>query len=255
LIVRSDNSVADLREVFEFVEDQARIEITPLVADPVAVNEPPRGESKTLAEKSTRESSIRVSTEKIDKVIDLFGEMVITQAMTAELVEQFTPETHNLLKECVATIERCIRELHERTLSVRMLPVGTIALSAANLGSNILVEIDDDGGLDLPRIREKGISKGLISATAEMSDDQIRSLIFERGFSTRSQVSDISGRGVGMDVVKRNVAALNGAINLTSELGKGTSIKILLPLTLAIMGRTYRPCRGASLRSATGVHY
>ena len=312
LIVRTDNSVADLQEVFEFVEDQARIEITPLVADPVAapvaMNEAsPRTENKPAAEKSTRESSIRVSTEKIDKVIDLVGEMVITQAMTAELVEHFTPETHERLKECVSTLERCIRELHERTLSVRMLPVGTIfsrfdrlvhdlaqktgkkialtisgqetevdrgvlellgdplthlvrnsadhgietsaervaagkpetgtiCLSAANLGGNILVEIDDDGGgLDLARIREKAISKGLISATAEMSDDQIRSLIFEPGFSTRSEVSDISGRGVGMDVVKRNVAALNGTINLTSELGQGTSVKILLPLTLAIM--------------------
>jgi two-component system chemotaxis sensor kinase CheA len=311
VIVRSENTVADLREVFEFVEDQARIEITPLVADPVASRPssepPPRAENKPTADKSSRESSIRVSTEKIDKVIDLVGEMVITQAMTAELVEQFTPETHERLKECVSTLERCIRELHERTLSVRMLPVGTIfsrfdrlvhdlaqktgkkialtisgqdtevdrgvlellgdplthlvrnsadhgietslervaagkpetgtiSLSAANLGGNILVEIDDDGGgLDLVRIREKAISKGLISAATEMTDDQIRALIFEPGFSTRSEVSDISGRGVGMDVVKRNVTALNGTINLSSELGRGTSIKILLPLTLAIM--------------------
>jgi two-component system chemotaxis sensor kinase CheA len=113
---------------------------------------------------------------------------------------------------------------------------GTIALSASNLGGNILVEIEDDGGgLNLARIREKALDKGLISATAEMSDDQIRALIFEPGFSTRNEVSDISGRGVGMDVVKRNVAALNGTINVMSELGQGTSVKILLPLTLAIM--------------------
>ncbi len=307
IIVRTGNSVADLQEVFEFVEDQARIEITPVVVDTVAVNEPVRAESKATGEKSTRESSIRVSTEKIDKVIDLVGEMVITQAMTAELVDHFNPETHDRLKECVATLERCIRELHERTLSVRMLPVGTIfsrfdrlvhdlaqktgkkisltisgqetevdrgvlellgdplthlvrnsadhgietaaeriaagkpetgtiALSASNLGGNILVEIEDDGGgLNLARIREKAIDKGLISASAEMSDDQIRALIFEPGFSTRNEVSDISGRGVGMDVVKRNVAALNGTITVMSELGQGTSVKILLPLTLAIM--------------------
>jgi two-component system chemotaxis sensor kinase CheA len=307
LVVRTENSIADLREVFEFVEDQARIEITPLAADPVVVDAPLRAETKSPAEKSTRESSIRVSTEKIDKVIDLVGEMVITQAMTAELVEHFTPETHDRLKECVATLERCIRELHERTLSVRMLPVGTIfsrfdrlvhdlaqktgkkvaliasgqdtevdrgvlemlgdplthlirnsadhgietpaarasagkpetgtiSLSAAHLAGSILLEIEDDGaGLDLARIREKAIAKGLISATAELSDDQIRALIFEPGFSTRSEVSDISGRGVGMDVVKRNVAALNGTITVASELGRGTSVKILLPLTLAIM--------------------
>jgi two-component system chemotaxis sensor kinase CheA len=305
--VRTENSVADLQEVFEFVEEQARIEITPVVVDAVVVNEPVRTENKPTGEKSTRESSIRVSTEKIDKVIDLVGEMVITQAMTAELVDHFSPDTHDRLKECVATLERCIRELHERTLSVRMLPVGTIfsrfdrlvhdlaqktgkkilltisgqetevdrgvlellgdplthlvrnsadhgietaaeriaagkpetgtiALSASNLGGNILVEIEDDGGgLNLARIREKAIDKGLISANAELSDDQIRALIFEPGFSTRNEVSDISGRGVGMDVVKRNVAALNGTINVASELGRGTSVKILLPLTLAIM--------------------
>jgi two-component system chemotaxis sensor kinase CheA len=311
LIVRTENSVADLKEVFEFVEDQARVEITPIVAAPVASNEPTRPPDverrQDGAPADRRESSIRVATEKIDKVIDLVGEMVIAQAMTSELVDHFTPESHDRLKECVSTLERCIRELHERTLSVRMLPVGTIFarfdrlvhdlaqktgkkisltisgqdtevdrgvlemlsdplthlirnsadhgietpaeraaagkpetgsifLSASHLAGNILVEIDDDGGgLNLARIREKAISKGLISATDDLSDDKIRSLIFEPGFSTRNEVSDISGRGVGMDVVKRNVASLNGTINVSSELGQGTSVKILLPLTLAIM--------------------
>jgi two-component system chemotaxis sensor kinase CheA len=233
--------------------------------------------------------------------------MVIAQAMTSELVDHFTPESHDRLKECVSTLERCIRELHERTLSVRMLPVGTIFarfdrlvhdlaektgkkisltisgqdtevdrgvlemlgdplthlirnsadhgietpaeraaagkpetgsiyLSASHLAGNILVEIEDDGGgLNLARIREKAISKGLISASDDLSDDKIRALIFEPGFSTRNEVSDISGRGVGMDVVRRNVAGLNGTITVSSKLGQGTSVKILLPLTLAIM--------------------
>jgi two-component system chemotaxis sensor kinase CheA len=307
MIVRTETSVAELKEVFEFVEDQARVEITPLVAAALISNAPTRSESRAEGAPAARESSIRVATEKIDKVIDLVGEMVIAQAMTSELVDRFSPDTHERLKECVSTLERCIRELHERTLSVRMLPVGTIFarfdrlvhdlaqktgkkisltisgedtevdrgvlemlgdplthlirnsadhgietpperaaagkpetgsiyLSASHLAGNILVEIDDDGaGLNLPRIREKAIAKGLISATDELSDDKIRSLIFEPGFSTRNEVSDISGRGVGMDVVKRNVAGLNGTINVSSELGRGTSVKILLPLTLAIM--------------------
>ncbi len=307
--VRTANPVSDLREVFEFVEDQARVEITPLVELPVAVSAGPvRVETAAVPDKAARgESSIRVATEKIDKVIDLVGEMVIAQAMTSELVEKFSADNHDRLKECVSTLERCIRELHERTMSVRMLPVGTIfsrfqrlvhdlaqktgkkialvtagedtevdrgvlemlgdplthlirnsadhgvetpaervalgkcetgtiALSASNLGGNILVEIEDDGGgLDLERIREKAIAKGLISASSEISDDQIRLLIFEPGFSTRNEVSDISGRGVGMDVVRRNVAALNGSINVFSQQGQGTTVRILLPLTLAIM--------------------
>jgi two-component system chemotaxis sensor kinase CheA len=113
---------------------------------------------------------------------------------------------------------------------------GTISLSASHLAGNILVEIEDDGGgLDLRKIRGKAIAKGLISANSELSDEQARALIFEPGFSTRSEVSDISGRGVGMDVVKRNVTALNGTIDIFSVQGRGTSIKILLPLTLAIM--------------------
>jgi two-component system chemotaxis sensor kinase CheA len=114
--------------------------------------------------------------------------------------------------------------------------IGTISLSASHLAGNILVEIEDDGGgLNLTKIREKAIAKGLISSTTELTEDKVRSLVFEPGFSTRSEVSDISGRGVGMDVVKRNVTALSGTIDLFSEQGRGTSVKILLPLTLAIM--------------------
>ena len=113
---------------------------------------------------------------------------------------------------------------------------GTISLSASHLAGNVLVEIEDDGGgLNLKRIRDKAITQGLISPTMELSDDQVRNLIFEPGFSTCSEVSDISGRGVGMDVVRRNVAALNGKIDVTSEEGLGTAVKIILPLTLAIM--------------------
>lgn len=311
IILRTANPFAEIQEVFEFVEDQAHIQITPVAVEtaavPVADASKARPEAVAAPEKIVRESSIRVATEKIDKVIDLVGEMVIAQAMTSELVDNFSLDNHDRLKECVATLERCIRELHERTLSVRMLPVGTlfsrvqrlvhdlaqktgkkivletsgedteadrgvlelladplthlirnsadhgietraqrvaagkseaglISLSAAHLAGSIVVEIKDDGaGLRLQEIREKAIAKGLIPPGADLSDDQIRHLIFQPGFSTRAEVTDISGRGVGMDVVKRNVAALNGSITVSSEEGRGTAVRILLPLTLAIM--------------------
>jgi two-component system chemotaxis sensor kinase CheA len=113
---------------------------------------------------------------------------------------------------------------------------GTILLRASHQAGNILLEIADDGaGLNLPRIREKAIAKELIPADAVLTDDQIRLLIFEPGFSTKEQVTNLSGRGVGMDVVKRNITTLNGTIQVDSKSGSGTHIRIQLPLTLAIM--------------------
>lgn len=114
--------------------------------------------------------------------------------------------------------------------------IGTICLTAEHRGANVLISISDDGaGLDAERIRAKAIDKGLIAADAELSDDEIFPLIFEPGFSTASTVSDISGRGVGMDVVKRGVESLRGTIEISSRPGKGTTISIKLPLTLAII--------------------
>ncbi len=321
LILSATCNPSEVLAVFEFVEDQAKVELTPLALNPAAVEVPGRSQqvesaqgqpgtsqaAAPVAQPAARESSIRVSTEKIDKVIDLVGEMVIAQAMTSDLVDRFSPELHDRLKECVATLERCIRELHERTLSVRMLPVGTIfarfhrlvhdlahktgkkidlitsgeetevdrsviellgdplthlirnsadhgielpserlaagkpetgkiRLTASHIAGSVLVEIQDDGaGLNLRRIREKAISAGIIPPTADLSEDEVHALIFAPGFSTRDEVSDISGRGVGMDVVKRNITSLNGNIQLASETGRGTSVRIALPLTLAIM--------------------
>ena len=113
---------------------------------------------------------------------------------------------------------------------------GVITLRAFHQGGSIVVEVSDDGqGLDTSRIREKAIERGLIAADASLSDEQVQLLIFEPGFSTRDEVSDLSGRGVGMDVVKRNVESLNGAVSILSEPGTGTTVRIRLPLTLAIL--------------------
>jgi len=124
----------------------------------------------------------------------------------------------------------------------------TICLWASQKGNHVVIEIKDDGrGIDQEVIRKKAVSKGLISSTAELTSDDIYELVFMPGFSTREEVSELSGRGVGMDVVKNNIAALSGMIEINSEVGKGTSIAITLPITLAIIkalivevaGKTY----------------
>jgi two-component system, chemotaxis family, sensor kinase CheA len=330
----------ELREVFEFVEHLAEITIhiagpqaekglalhrtsaqprtlevvAPAVEEKVA--EPAdSAERRKLAERratkkpaaAAESSSIRVSTDKVDRLIDLVGELVIAQVMTAQMVETFEPSCLPKLREAVAAMERSTRELHERVMAVRMMPVGTlfqryarvvydiaqatgkqirletdgeeteidksmlellgdplthlirnaadhgiespearlaankpeeglIHMRAFHRSGKIVIEITDDGaGIDTVRVRAKAVERGLIEEQAELSDDQVRMLIFAPGFSTRDEVSDLSGRGVGMDVVKRNVQQLSGTVGLTSELGSGSTVSIELPLTLAIL--------------------
>ncbi len=256
---------------------------------------------------ASESSSIRVATDKVDRLIDLVGELVIAQVMTAQMVEDFEPSCLPKLREAVAAMERSTRELHERVMAVRMMPVGTlfqryvrvvydiaqstgkqirldtdgeeteidksmlellgdplthlirnaadhgIEASEVRLAANkpaegviqmrafhrsgrIVIEISDDGaGIDTTRVRAKAIERGLIAEEADLSDDQIRMLIFAPGFSTREEVTDLSGRGVGMDVVRRNVQQLSGSVRLASELGSGSTVSIELPLTLAIL--------------------
>jgi two-component system chemotaxis sensor kinase CheA len=113
---------------------------------------------------------------------------------------------------------------------------GLIHMRAFHRSGRIVIEISDDGaGIDTVRVRAKAVERGLIEEQAELSDDQIRMLIFAPGFSTREEVTDLSGRGVGMDVVRRNVQQLNGTVALASELGSGSTVSIELPLTLAIL--------------------
>ncbi len=269
-----------------------------------------KAEERRAAKKpsaAAESSSIRVATDKVDRLIDLVGELVIAQVMTAQMVEDFEPSCLPKLREAVTAMERSTRELHERVMAVRMMPVGTlfqryarvvydiaqstgkqirletdgeeteidksmlellgdplthlirnaadhgIEASAARLAANkpaegliqmrafhrsgrIVIEISDDGaGIDTTRVRAKAVERGLIAEGADLSDDQIRMLIFAPGFSTREEVSDLSGRGVGMDVVRRNVQQLSGSVALASELGSGSTVSIELPLTLAIL--------------------
>ena len=269
-----------------------------------------KAEERRAAKKpiiGTESSSIRVATEKVDRLIDLVGELVIAQVMTAQMVVDFEPSCLPKLREAVAAMERNTRELHERVMAVRMMPVGTlfqryvrvvydiaqstgkqirletdgeeteidksmlellgdplthlirnaadhgIESAAVRIAANkpaeglihmrafhrsgrIVIEISDDGaGIDTSRVRAKAVERGLIQEEADLSEDQIRMLIFAPGFSTCEEVSDLSGRGVGMDVVRRNVQQLSGTVGLTSELGRGSTVSIELPLTLAIL--------------------
>ncbi len=252
-------------------------------------------------------SSIRVSTEKIDELMNTVGELVITQSMLTQLGTKIEGDVSEQLRAGLAQLERNVRELQESVMRVRMLPIsfvfsrfprmvrdlsgrlgknvdlkvtgdqteldktvlekigdplvhlvrnsvdhgiempdvrtaagksatGTVFLEAYHKGGNITVEVGDDGGgLNKSRILEKARSRGLIGANDTLTDEQIYELIFMAGFSTAEQTTDISGRGVGMDVVRRNIKELGGTIEVRSELGKGSRFIITLPLTLAIV--------------------
>ena len=264
------------------------------------------------AEQATRhaaadQSSIRVSIEKIDELMNTVGELVITQSMLTQSATQIEGHAAEELRAGLAQFERQMRALQESVMRVRMLPIsfvfnrfprmvrdlgqklgkhielkmigeqteldktvlekigdpmvhlvrnsvdhglesaekrladgkpatGTITLNAYHKGGNVTVEVSDDGGgLDRDKIMRKARERGLIGPDEELSDDRIYNLIFAPGFSTADVVSDVSGRGVGMDVVRRNVNELGGHIQVLSEAGKGTTVRIRLPLTLAIL--------------------
>jgi two-component system chemotaxis sensor kinase CheA len=263
--------------------------------------------ARPAAAASTSEGgSIRVGVEKVDQLINLVGELVITQAMLAETSSAFDPALHDRLFSGMAQLERNARDLQEAVMSIRMMPMdyvfsrfprlvrdlaaklgkdvelitfgqateldkslieriidplthlvrnsldhgietvdvrraagkdptGQLILSAAHHGGNIVIEVSDDGGgLRRDRILAKAMKQGM-PVSESMSDDEVWNLIFMPGFSTADQVTDISGRGVGMDVVKRNIQAMGGHVEITSQTGKGTTTRIVLPLTLAIL--------------------
>ena len=250
--------------------------------------------------------SIRVGVEKVDHLINLVGELVITQAMLAQTASKFDPVVHDRLFNGMALLERNARDLQEAVMSIRMMPMdyvfsrfprlvrdlatklgkkvdlvtfgqateldkslieriidplthlvrnsldhgietpqvreaagkeasGQLVLSAEHLGGNIVIEVSDDGaGLNRERILAKAKKQGVAVSDA-MTDDEVAQLIFMPGFSTAEQVTDVSGRGVGMDVVKRNIQDMGGHVEIQSRPGAGTTTRILLPLTLAIL--------------------
>jgi len=252
------------------------------------------------------ETSIRVGVEKVDQLINLVGELVITQAMLAQTAQAFDPVLNERLFAGLSQLTRNARDLQEAAMSIRMMPMdyvfnrfprlvrdlahklgkqvelstfgksteldkglieriidplthlvrnsldhgielpearvaagkdatGQLLLSAAHQGGNIVIEVSDDGqGLNRDKILKKARERGL-PVSDNMTDDEINQLIFAPGFSTADQVTDVSGRGVGMDVVKQNIQSMGGYVEIQSQKGKGTTIRIVLPLTLAIL--------------------
>ncbi|PKE28953.1 chemotaxis protein CheA [Rahnella sp. AA] len=273
---------------------------------PVLTAVPSSEPAKARAPKAPESTSIRVAVEKVDQLINLVGELVITQSMLAQRSDLLDPVVHSDLLNSMGQLERNARDLQESVMSIRMMPMefvfsrfprlvrdlasklnkqieltllgssteldkslieriidplthlvrnsldhgvetpevriangkeptGNLTLSAEHQGGNICIEVIDDGaGLNRERILAKAASQGM-NVNDNMSDEEVGMLIFAAGFSTAEKVTDVSGRGVGMDVVKRNIQEMGGHVEIHSQQGKGTTIRILLPLTLAIL--------------------
>ncbi len=270
---------------------------------PSAVTKP---KEKAPTPAASGETSIRVSVERVDQLMDLVGELVITQAMLAQTVADVDPVAFATLHNGLAQLQRNTRDMQESVMSIRMMPIsfvfsrfprvvrdlasklnkqvelvtigetteldkgliekiadplthlvrnsldhgiespekriaagkpakGTITLSASHQGGSIAIEVTDDGaGLNREKILSKAMERGL-NASESMPDNEVWMLIFEPGFSTAEVVTDVSGRGVGMDVVKRNITEMGGVVTITSVTGYGSTMTIRLPLTLAIL--------------------
>jgi two-component system chemotaxis sensor kinase CheA len=308
-----------ITEVFAWVDGDCELVIArdepaeaPVVAAPVAVAEaPPPAAAPVLAASasSSSSSSVRVGVDKIDLLMNMVGELVITQSMLGELDGDAAPSPERLgrLREGLSLLARNTRALQESVMRLRSMPVGavfgrlprlihdlglklgkeveleiageaieldktvlekigdplvhivrnsidhglespadrvaagkprhgTIRIAAEHRGSAVVLRISDDGkGLDHARILAVAKARGLIAADAVLRDDEIAQLIFAPGFSTAQTVSDVSGRGVGMDVVWRHIKALRGEVRIESTAGKGTTTTLRLPLTLAII--------------------
>ena len=337
LITKVDK--AEILEVFEWVEDECLLEITKeesietskssgnseqevkeaIEKEPVENNQEEvtksvkpatNNETEKVASKSKAKAevgSIRVGVDKVDSLINLVGELVITQSMLSELGNDFDMTKVERLTNGLEQLLQNTKEMQESVMRIRMLPIsfafsrfprlvhdlamktgknmelvikgeqteldktvmeqigdplvhlvrnaadhgietsevrlskgkaakGTISLDAYHQGGNIVIEINDDGaGINPQIVFNKAVEKGLVDANTTLTDSQVYDLLFEPGFSTAAEVTDISGRGVGMDVVKRNIQSLGGRIQVESTQDKGSCFKVHLPLTLAIL--------------------
>ena len=296
---------------FGFFDDAPGAPGSAVTATPAPAGPPPgqperRAVPRPAAAPAAEASTLRVSVEKVDQLINLVGELVITQAMLAQTSTKIDLGQHQQLVSGLADLQRHTRDLQESVMSIRMIPMsmvysrfprmlrdlaaklekkvdfvthgesteldkglvekitdplthlvrnscdhgiempaerraagksetGTITLAASHQGGSIVIEVRDDGkGLSRPKLIKKARERG-IDAPDDMSDADVWSLIFAPGFSTAEVVTDVSGRGVGMDVVKKNITALGGTVEIESAEGFGMSVRVRLPLTLAIM--------------------
>lgn len=329
IVLHDCSDRAKIEEVFEFVTGDCDLEIredTVETAPAVDVAAAPTDDSTAEAgpapaeaasvEKKTAaappaaempKQTIRVDLDKVDRLVNLVGELVITQAMLSQRVFECNQARNTSVAAGLNELEHLLRELQESVMAIRTQPVksvfqrmprlvrelaaqtnkqvrlvlegegtevdktvierlgeplthmirnaidhglettedrlaagkpaeGTVTLSAEHRGGRIIIEVADDGrGIDRVRVREKAVQKGLISVGANLSDEEIDNLIFLPGFSTAKEVSNISGRGVGLDVVRRNIVDLGGRVVIGSAVGKGSKFCLTLPLTLAVL--------------------
>lgn len=367
--VQGEADEASIREVFEFVDGDCELDVTPLgaapesaggepafdlsallarvqgetvveavpepttpepiaavaaaptpIAPPAAANEPvAEGQSANGARKAEAGATIRVDLDRVDRLIDLVGELVINQAVLAQRVMEAGLARASAVAMGLDELEQLTREIQDSVMAIRAQPVksvfqrmprlvrevaamtgkpvrlvtegegtevdktvierladplthmirnaidhglespekraaagkpaeGVVRLSAAHRSGRIVIEVSDDGaGINRERVKGIAIEKGLVSAEATLSDEEIDNLIFMPGFSTAAEVSDISGRGVGMDVVRRSIQALGGRITISSKPGKGSVFTMSLPLTLAVLDGMVVSVQGQTL--------
>ncbi len=296
-----------IEEVFAWVEGDCRLEINRELERRTTTDRRSDSIQPGRRKTDTEQRSIRVSTDKIDNMLNLVGELVITQSILNRVCNELGSGPSEKLLDCLEQLERNTRDLQEQTMSIRMLPVdnafqriprivhdlsitqgkqvalefsgetteldktvlekigdplvhlvrnaldhgietpetrtlqgkpeqGVIRINASHEGGYVMLRISDDGsGINPEKVLANAIEHNLVAEDEELSDNQIQNLIFLPGFSTAAEVTDISGRGVGMDVVKRNISDLGGTVDIWSEQGVGSTFTIKLPLTLAIL--------------------
>ena len=328
--IRLTTSVSpdEILEIFDFVIDESDIRLTEVVAedstggasDSTPGQDSPTGSKSAAIDQASptavvqtdhhqkpETSMLRVPADKVDRLVNLVGELVITQSMLNEVAQNIDMAKQPLLFEAISAMERASRELQERIMGIRLVQLkhafarfprlvrdlsssigkkidlvtvgeeteldktlieglgdplthlirnaidhgleipadrlaagkpehGTIRISSRYEGGNVIIEVIDDGkGLDRDRILAKAIEKGLASEADSLTDDAIFGFIFHPGFSTAKAVTDLSGRGVGMDIVRKAIQSMNGSINVSTQAGVGTTFRIRLPLTMAIL--------------------
>lgn len=338
LALKSEKKRADIDEVFEFVIDDCELDIKTSEASGTNIEETQNAQeavaqpeeqpsvtktntpektptkSKPPAKKAAgnnsaqhKTKSIRVDLQRIDKLVNMVGEIVITQSMLSQMIQQNTSDMNSDVLRGLEDLALHTRELQESVMAVRMQPVGslfarmprvvrdlsrrldkdiqlimsgedteidktvieevsdpinhllrnaidhgveqpdarvasgkpkqgTIKLSAEHRGGSIVISISDDGGgINREKVLARAIERGVVGPDDQLSSSEIENLIFSPGFSTAGQVTDISGRGVGLDVVRRNIENLGGRVSVSSKYGVGTTFTLLLPLTLAVL--------------------
>ncbi len=330
--LRTDVPREKVMEAFEFVCDDCDLVVEPLVTNISTVDAEPSvemadvvdgpealqeaavapsaaatKEPSATANKSAMKQTIRVDLDKVDRLVNLVGELVITQAMLSQRVAECNLPRNSPVGSGLVELEHLLRDLQEGVMAIRTQPVksvfqrmprlvrelsaqtnkqihlvvkgegtevdktvierlgeplthmirnavdhgletpeertaagkpaeGTVTLSAEHRGGRIVIEVSDNGrGIDRAKVRTKAVEKGLIANNVTLGDEEIDNLIFLPGFSTATQVSNISGRGVGMDVVRRSIVDLGGRIVISSNPGQGSRFSLTLPLTLAVL--------------------